>query len=240
MTAEAPPLSPAPPQRRRSPLREPLLRAVTVVAPLLVSAALQILAWTLRLRFVNGERLFERWEREQVILTFWHNRLIVMPIAGRGKKLCVMNSQSRDGEIATRALARWGIHSVRGSATRGGTAGFLQLVRAFRQGYHLAVVPDGPRGPRYQVKAGVIHLARATGAPLIPVSYSASRFKQLRSWDRLIIPLPFANVTYVVGEPIEVPRHANDEEIEVLRRQLEVQLNALTAQADRAAAKTPE
>jgi hypothetical protein len=214
-----------------------LLRLLTVVAPLLVSAALQLLAWTLRMRFVNAESLFERWEREQVLLTFWHNRAVVMPIAGHGKKLCILNSQSRDGEIATRALARWGIRSVRGSATRGGTAGFLQLLRAFRQGYHLAVVPDGPRGPRYKVKPGVIHLARATGAPLIPVSYSASRFKQLRSWDRLIIPLPFARITYIVGEPINVPRHASDDEVEGLRQQLETSLNELTAEADRATTK---
>ena len=238
MGAETPPPASST-ARRRSALREPLLRLLTFVAPFLISGALQVLAWTLRLRFVNGERLFDRWDKEQVILAFWHNRVVVMPIAGRGKKLCIMNSQSRDGEIATRALARWGIHSVRGSATRGGTAGFLQLLRSFRQGYHLAVVPDGPRGPRYQVKPGVIHLARATGAPLIPVSYAASRFKQLRSWDRLIIPLPFTHITYFVGEPIEVPRHASDEEIEKLRLQLEAQLNTLTAQADGATAEQP-
>lgn len=214
---------------------------VARIAPRLISAALQLLAATLRVRFVNSERLFALWNDHQVLLACWHNRVAMMPIVLRGKKVCIMNSQSRDGEIATRALERWGIHSVRGSATRGGTSGFLQLVRAFRNGYHLALVPDGPRGPRYEVKPGVMHLARATGAPLVPVAYGASRFRQLRSWDRLLIPLPFARVTYVVGEPLTVPRHASDDELAQLRNELEVRLRQTTEQADQlAGGRLPE
>jgi lysophospholipid acyltransferase (LPLAT)-like uncharacterized protein len=126
------------------------LRLLTVVAPYLISGALRLLSKTVRVRFANAEELFARWERgEQVIVALWHDRVVMMPIAYRGRKLCIMNSQHRDGEIATRALARWGIHSVRGSATRGGAVGFMQLVNAFRGGYDLAVVPDGPRGPRH-------------------------------------------------------------------------------------------
>ena len=111
----------------------------------------------MRIQYVDADDLFARWARgEQIILAFWHNRVVMMPIPyqGRGRKVCIMNSQHRDGEIATRALERWGIRSVRGSATRGGAGGFLQLVNAFRDGYDLAVVPDGPRGPRYVVKRG--------------------------------------------------------------------------------------
>ena len=156
----------------------------------------------------------------------------MMPVANRSRKLCIMNSQSRDGEIATRALARWGIRSVRGSATRGGIGAFLNLVRAYRDGCDLAVVPDGPRGPACVVKAGVIHLARATGATIFPVTYAASRQRRLHSWDRLIIPLPFARVVYVGGEPLQVPRHATDAEVETLRHELETRLNDITDQAE--------
>lgn len=209
------------------------MRLLTAVAPVLISGALRVIGRSVRVRYVHGEALFDPWARgEQLIVAFWHNRVVLMPLANRGRKLCIMNSQSRDGEIATRALKRWGIHSVRGSATRGGAGGFLQLVRAFRAGYDLAVVPDGPRGPRYQVKPGVIHLARVTGAPILPVTYAASRMRQLRSWDRLIIPLPFADIVFVVGEPLHVPRHATDAEAEALRAELETRLNAITAAAD--------
>jgi hypothetical protein len=196
---------------------------------------LWLISKTLRIQYVNADTLFARWARgEQLILAFWHNRVVMMPIAyqGRGRKVCIMNSQSRDGEIATRALERWGVRSVRGSATRGGAGGFLQLVNAFRDGCDLAVVPDGPRGPRYAVKRGVVHLGKATGAPIIPLAYGATRRWQLRNWDRLIIPLPFSRIVYVVGEPLEVPRHIGDEEAEALRLELEQRLRAVTAAAD--------
>ena len=218
---------------RRRQWRARMLALLVVTGPYLISAALWLLSKVVRIRFVNAETLFGRWQRgEQVIVAFWHDRLVMMPIAYGGHKLCIMNSQHRDGEIATRALARWGIRSVRGSATRGGVAGFMQLVNAFRDGYDLAVVPDGPRGPRHVVKPGIIHLARATGAPIIPVTYAATRKRQLRSWDRLMIPLPFSQVLYVAGESLEVPRNTTDEEIEAKRRTLEERLNQITERAE--------
>lgn len=213
--------------------REWLLALLTAVAPRVLSGALWLLSKTVRVRFVNGDDLFARWERgEQVIVAFWHDRVVMLPLAYRGRQLCILNSQHRDGEIATRAAARWGIRSVRGSATRGGMAGFRQLVSAYRDGYDLAIVPDGPRGPRHVIKPGVMHLARATGAAIVPVTYAASRRRQLRSWDRLIIPLPFARVVYVAAEPIEVPRHADNAQLEAQRRELEARLNRITDVAE--------
>jgi lysophospholipid acyltransferase (LPLAT)-like uncharacterized protein len=212
-------------------------RMLIACTPPLLSGALRLLQRSLRLEFCEAEELFERWQRERVILAFWHNRVVLMPLATNGQPVCILNSRSRDGEIATRALRRWGVESVRGSASRGGTAGFLQLVRAYREGFHLAVVPDGPRGPRYQVKPGVIRLAKATGAPVFPVTYSASRFVQLRSWDRLLIPLPFARARYYVGAPLAIPREADPDAMEQARQDLEVRLRELTARADRETAR---
>lgn len=228
------PVQPTPQRtRRRRRGRTLLLRVLTVVAPVIFSGALRLLSKTVRLTYVNADELFRRWEAgEQVIVAFWHNRAVMMPIAYRGKKLCILNSQHRDGEIATRALARWGIHSVRGSATRGGVGGFMQQVNAYRRGYDLAVVPDGPRGPRYVVKPGVIHLARATHTPIIPVTYAASRTRRLRSWDRLIIPLPFSRVLFMAGQPLEVPQHADAATLETKRLELENRLNGITAAAE--------
>ncbi len=227
--------APAPRKRRKRKSPAWLVGLLVAVSPRLISAALWLIAKTVRVEYVGADDLFARWARgEQLILAFWHNRVVMMPIPyqGRGRKVCIMNSQHRDGEIATRALERWGIRSVRGSATRGGAGGFLQLVNAFRDGSDLAVVPDGPRGPRYVVKRGVIHLGKATGAPIVPVTYSATRRRQLHNWDRLIIPLPFSRVVYVVGEPLSVPRHASDDEIETLRLELERRLTTITAAAD--------
>jgi lysophospholipid acyltransferase (LPLAT)-like uncharacterized protein len=224
-------------RRRRRRLRGVYLRALTVIAPYLISGALRLLSKTVSIRFANAEELFACWERgEQVIVAFWHDRVVMMPVAYHGRKLCIMSSQHRDGEIATRALARWGIRSVRGSATRGGAGGFMQLVSAFRDGCDLAVVPDGPRGPRHVAKLGVIHLARATGAPIFPVSYAATRRRQLRSWDGLLIPLPFSRVVFAAGAPLAVPRYTDDDQLEAKRAVLEARLNDVTQRAEAEAA----
>jgi lysophospholipid acyltransferase (LPLAT)-like uncharacterized protein len=213
--------------------RGPFLPVLMWAAPRLISAALQLLKLTVRIQFINADRLLAAWAHgEQTVMTFWHNRVVMMPIAYRGKQACIMNSQSRDGEIASRALARWGIRSVRGSATRGGAGGFMQLVNAYRRGDDLAVVPDGPRGPRYVVKKGVVQLGRATGGLIFPASYAATHQVQLRSWDRLIIPLPFARIVYVVGEPLRVPREVSEAEAEALRVELQQRLMAATERAE--------
>jgi len=205
---------------------------LTRAAPYVISAALRVLSWTLRVQMFGVDELKARVrEGERIIVAFWHNRVMVMPLAARGLRMCIMNSRSRDGEIATRALRRWGIHSVRGSASRGAVAGFLQLVRAFREGYNLAIVPDGPRGPCCRAKKGVGHLARVTGAPVFPVSYAASRSLSLRSWDRLVVPLPFSRVVLLVGEAVSVPRDADRSTVEGYRREIERRLNAAGAAA---------
>ncbi len=217
-----------------------MTRFLIAVAPPLIAAALRLLYATVRIEFVNADALRDRWVRdERTIVTFWHNRVLMMPKAYGGRRMCIMNSRSRDGEIATRALQRLGIDSVRGSASRGGAAGFMQLVNAFRRGSDLAVVPDGPRGPRYVAKAGVIHLARLTGTPLFPATYAATRFVQLGSWDRLMIPLPFSRVVIAIGEPLAVPRDADADEVERLRFELESRLNRITAEAERRAGVKP-
>ena len=231
------------PRRARRRRGRRLRRLLLAVAPRLLSGGLRILAWTVRATYLHTEELFGRWARgERVIVALWHDRALMMPpvAQSRGRRPCVMVSAHRDGEIATRALRPWGIHSVRGSATRGGVGGFLRLVKAYREGYDLAVLPDGPQGPRHAAKPGVIHLARATGAAIFPLAYAASRARRLRSWDRLLIPLPFSRVVYVGGEPLTVPRESNDDDMERLRLELQRRLDAVTAAADAAAATNPQ
>lgn len=199
----------------------------------LALCALWFLGKTTRKRLLNGEELFARWRRgEQVILAFWHSRILLMPFPYRGQKACIMNSIHRDGEIITRVIKRFGINAVRGSSTRGWMGGLKGMLEAYRQGHDLIVVPDGPRGPRWQAKSGVLQLARTTGAAIFPVTYGAAWHVTVNSWDRLLIPLPFSRVTYVVGQPITVPAEASPEEMELKRRELEDSLLAITALAD--------
>ena len=192
-----------------------------------------VLARTLRIQVLDRGGLLDAWARgEQTIVAFWHARGLLMPIMAGGRRICIMNSQHRDGELASRALAYWGIQSVRGSATRGGIAGFRRLVAAYGEGYSLAVVPDGPRGPAERVKAGVVRLARVTGAPVYPVAYGARPGLRLRSWDRMLVPVPFGRAVFVVGEPVQVPGRATRQALEDYRATLEARLAEVTRHAD--------
>jgi lysophospholipid acyltransferase (LPLAT)-like uncharacterized protein len=223
---------------RRLAERRPLrVRVLLTLGGLALFYAVRLLGWTTRKRFVNDGELRGRFASgEQVILCFWHGRMVMMPFAYLGRGACIMNSRHRDGVLVSRTIQRFGIEVVYGSSTRGWVGGLKGLLAAHARGRDLVVVPDGPRGPRCRAKSGAIQLARATGTPIYPVSYGASRSRALRrSWDWLAIPLPLARVVYVVGDPIHVPRDASGAEIEELRRVLEERLNAATRRADAAA-----
>jgi lysophospholipid acyltransferase (LPLAT)-like uncharacterized protein len=214
-------------------VRRRILAALAALAPVVLRPALRLLQATLRVEYVGIEDLRARWARgERAILSLWHNRLLMLPLIAAGQPVCIMVSQHRDGELASRLLGAWGVATVRGSATRGAVGVFLRLVDAFRHGHNLAVLPDGPRGPRYVAKPGVVHLAKALGAPIYPMAYAASRVRYLRSWDRLRIPLPFARVVIAVGAPLSVPAHASREELTALRGELERRLVEITEAVD--------
>ena len=216
-------------QPRFSGAEEVKIRAWTGLA----LGALWSLSKTMRIEYVGTQELFGRWERGgQVILAFWHNRMVLMPFPYRGRKACIMNSVHRDGEIISRVIRRFRIISVRGSSTRGWVTGLKGMVEAHQAGYDLIIVPDGPRGPRYQAKPGVLQLARATGAPVYPVTYGAAWKTTVGSWDRLLIPFPFSRIVYIAGQPIHVPADASAELMETKRRELEGRLRQITAQAD--------
>jgi lysophospholipid acyltransferase (LPLAT)-like uncharacterized protein len=104
----------------------------------------------------------------------------------------------------------------------------LELTSWIERGYDAAITPDGPRGPRYQIRDGVIALAQLTGAPIVPVSNNTGWKWRLGSWDRFQIPLPFARCAIRYGEPMRVPREATEAERERLRQELEQRLMALT------------
>lgn len=167
-----------------------------------------------------------------MIFAFWHSRQLMMPLAYRGRRIHVLISRHRDGEIIARLIGRFGFHSVRGSTTRGGMTALRSLIRAGEEGGDLCVTPDGPKGPAQVAKPGVVHLAKATGLPIVPVTFGCSKKKLCASWDRFLIPLPFSRGLFLWGQPILVSPDASDSEVEAKRRELEAALNELTARAD--------
>lgn len=169
---------------------------------------------------------------QRVICVFWHGRLLMMPFAHPGKPVAILISQHRDGEYISRIARILGFQVIRGSATRGGVGAVKQMIRALREGWNLVITPDGPRGPRAKVKSGVIELAKLTGAPIVPVTFSAARRRFLKSWDAFLLPLPFSRAVYIWGEPIYVEPMATREEVAKYQDILAERLDLLTMKAD--------
>ncbi len=127
-----------------------------------------------------------------IILTFWHDQQLMMLIGHQGKAAHVLISRHGDGEIIARIIARFGHEAVRGSSTRGGAGALRALIKLGRSGRNVAVTPDGPKGPRHIAKLGVIHLAKATGLPIVPAASACSKKNSLRAgtatWSHIRFP----------------------------------------------------
>jgi len=171
-------------------------------------------------------------EGQGIIFAFWHGRQLMMPLAYRGKKVYVLISHHRDGELIHRLIQRFGFHSVRGSTTRGGGMAFRKLIGLAKGGGDIGVTPDGPKGPKEIVKLGVIRLAKRSGLPIVPVTFACSKKKLFSSWDGFILPYPLSKGVFVCGAPIWVKAEANAEELEATRHELEKVLIQITREAD--------
>jgi lysophospholipid acyltransferase (LPLAT)-like uncharacterized protein len=194
-------------------------------------------AVALTLRLKTTDRFgFDRTPKQPAIFCFWHNRLALMPIVGQnainkkwsGSRFAALVSASKDGAFLAAIVEACCIQPVRGSSSRRGAQALLELTSWAERGYHLAITPDGPRGPRYQVQEGVLFLAQVTGLPIVPLSYSTDWKLVLKSWDRFQIPLPFSRGDIVFGEPLHVAAEATDAERETARQELENRLLQLT------------
>jgi lysophospholipid acyltransferase (LPLAT)-like uncharacterized protein len=176
--------------------------------------------------------------QETFVGALWHQGLLVAAYSFRGRGVAVPVSQSRDGELIDAVLRRLGFaESPRGSSSRGGSALLRNMIRRTREGTLVAVLPDGPRGPARQAKPGVVALAAATGAGLVPVGLAARPAFRFASWDRALLPLPFARVHCRYGEPLRLPKRSHD--LEAGCRALEAALDRETGIAERALGVQP-
>lgn len=170
-------------------------------------------------------------QKKNVIYAFWHDSIFLLPSTHRNSGIMIMVSESNDGEIATAILEHFGYEVVRGSSKRRGSRALRDLCDGMRKGKSVAITVDGPRGPRHEAKEGAVFLAGKLQAPIIPVATGAKRFWTLeRSWDKLVLPVPFTEGVVLYGQPIMV-NGTTREEIESKRRELDAALNLLTREA---------
>ncbi|MBS3905809.1 MAG: lysophospholipid acyltransferase family protein [Syntrophaceae bacterium] len=209
-------------------------KLVSWLGPWLAYRVIRILGRTMRFEVVNPEIQRSFIEKGiPYIAAFWHDRLLMMPLAYQGKKSSFLVSPHRDGLIVGRALKRFGFNPIFGSSSRGGASAIKEMVKAIQNGSDMGIVPDGPRGPRHRLQLGVIELARRTGNPILPLTFSASKKKIFKTWDRFLLPYPFSKGVFIWGEPIYVDRDGKRDYLEEVKILVERRLNELTEEADR-------
>ena len=166
---------------------------------------IRLIAGTWRVRTVNGEPLAAmRRSGRPVLFALWHGELLPLLWHQRGRGVAVVISEHRDGEIIAQIAHSLGYRTVRGSSSRGASRALLGLAREIEAGHDGAITPDGPRGPARVFAPGAAVAAQRTGAPIVPIRASASRAWRLKSWDRFLIPKPFARVTVTIGPLTQV------------------------------------
>lgn len=168
------------------------------------------------------------------ILAFWHGRLLMIPMAWqRLAPMHMLISAHPDGQIIADAVTYFGVDSIAGSTSRGGSAALRTMLKQLKAGDCVGITPDGPRGPAMTASTGIINVARLARVPIVPITYATSRRRLLATWDRFHLPWPFGRGIYLWGEPIEVAGAVDPQGFEQARRLVETRMVEMVREADR-------
>jgi lysophospholipid acyltransferase (LPLAT)-like uncharacterized protein len=225
---------------------------VTFMASGLIATYIRLVDATTRWSYVGREPIDSLLASDRgFILAFWHQRLLMVATLRRqtDRRVFMLISSHRDGEIIAKAVRPFGIEFIRGSAAnprksfknKGGAPAVAEMAAALKAGAIVGLTPDGPRGPARRAQPGIVRLAQLSGAPIITGAFSTSRGWRLATWDRFWLAAPFSRGVFVGGgPPIEVPANATPDQIEAARQAVEAGLNAAADAADRLVGRSPE
>lgn len=195
---------------------------------LLLHSVTRLLTTTWRVRWHDPHHLFRDGKAPPMILCLWHNRLALslkissfLRPRSSAQGVAAMISASKDGGLLAETLSYCGITGIRGSTSRRGRQALLELARMAERGYTLAITPDGPRGPTYQVQEGIIALAQITGLPILPIHINIGTKSAMPNWDKFQIPWPFSRVDIHFASLVSLPREATADERERCRAELQ-------------------
>jgi lysophospholipid acyltransferase (LPLAT)-like uncharacterized protein len=165
------------------------------------------------------------------ILATWHSQLFLLSYLRLGQRpLIALISGNRDGQLISKIARMFGIYTVVGSSSRGGSKAIREMIRLSREGHSIYITPDGPRGPAMKAQRGVVEIARLTGLPILPAAASTSCGGERDTWDRILVPYPFGRTVVRWGEPIRIGKNAN---LDAVRAKVETALTDLQQRADR-------
>ena len=162
----------------------------------------------------------------QCLFATWHAHQMSFYGLKNLEKMNILISSSNDGEIISRAVERVGINVIRGSKGRGGTQATFKILEKIEMGQNVGITVDGPKGPKFVAKKGIINIAKLSQVPIVPMTWysDAWNFFKMPTWDNLTVPLGFIKVVLLFGEPIYVPADIDDEGREFYRQKLETEM----------------
>jgi lysophospholipid acyltransferase (LPLAT)-like uncharacterized protein len=213
-------------------LRQPWLIGA---AAFLAAKLIRVWIWTLRYRYHHlgpDIRPTTTGPEERFIYAFWHENMLVLAYYYGRPDVWILISHHADGQLITEITGRLGFRAVRGSTTRGGAEAVRQMFTIGRRD-HIAITPDGPRGPRRQVQQGLVYMAAKTGLPIVLGGIGYKRCWRMRSWDRFALPYPFTRATCVASAPIRIPSDLDRESMESYRKRIEEALEAISITAEK-------
>ena len=199
----------------------------------IVSAFISLVGRTLQIEFCWEDGSIGSMDNVHPgIYPFWHRCVIGATWIFRHHNLAVLTSKSRDGEFIARVIEHFGYAPIRGSSTRGGQRGLLEMRSHVMAGYGAAFTIDGPRGPRYVAKKGPVTLARTTGVPITAFYVAMDKAWVINSWDAMMIPKPFSRAYVRVARKIFVPSDADEERMAAAHAEMQAALERVTADAE--------
>ena len=213
-------------------LQHPLLNSALSSG---MTGSFRMLFRTLRVEFdfeVAETNPYQIAEGQTYIYSVWHDSMVVPVFAGKQPATMALVGRHNDGSYVANILKSVGIPSVRGSSSKGGAAAMRKLIDETKD-HHIVLTPDGPRGPRRELKQGLTYLAAKTGKPIVPTAFASTRsWKIDGSWTDLMIPAPFSRVVALVGKPIEIPRKARREELDEFTTMVQNAMDEINERAE--------
>lgn len=187
---------------------------------------LKIIFLTLDVRIIGAEKEID--EKKSYVCGMWHNKLLVILLCLKAlKKRAGLASPSKDGELISVPLEKMGYRMVRGSSGKDSVKSLVQIIKLIKkEGYSLGTPLDGPKGPVYEVKPGMVYVAQKSGKQLVLVGGAYSKkWVFSKTWDKFQLPKPFSKVVCVVGKPIDVPADVDPKEYSEIVREKLMELN---------------
>ena len=200
----------------------------------IASKYIKFVSLTLKWKYLNKKHADTLWKNnENFILCFWHGRLLMMPLSWKKeKKINMLISEHPDGQLISKTVKYFGINTIHGSTSKGGTKAIRNIIESLKSGQSVGITPDGPRGPKMKINSAIIKIASLTGFKILPLSCSVKNKFFLKSWDKFLVALPFGKGCFAWGEPLKIKIKITKEEDLKLSNKLEKILLKLTKEAD--------